>query len=112
MQTAESKLLGGTQFVLGNEACYRLSEVNLQSPGSRGFHRYQILRVIRNGQMTIYIEDMGLSKHINADPLIIFGCEDETVDRMKYMADQMRYTPPFDRKELAACDKVKIATSF
>ena len=102
------KLLGGTQFVLGNEACYRLSEANLQSPDFRGFHRYQILWVVRDDRMTEYVEDMGLTKDIHADPLIILGCEDETVDRLKFMADQIRNEPPFDKRELAACDKVKI----
>jgi len=103
-----AKLLGGTQFVLGNEACYRLSEVNLQSPDSRGFHRYQILWVIRDDRITEYVEDMGLSKNIKSDPLIILGCEDETVSRLKDIADQIREDPPFDKRELAGFDKVKI----
>jgi len=103
-----AKLLGGTQFVLGDEACYRLSEVNLQSPDSRGFHRYQILWVIRDDKISEYVDDMGLSKNIKADPLIILGCEDETVSRLKDIADQIRDESPFDKRELVACDKVKI----
>ena len=103
-----NKLLSGTQFVLADEPCYRLAEVNLQSPNSRGFHRYQLIWVVRDDQLTEYVEDMGLSKNIAADPVIIMGCADETVARMKHMADQIRWQPPFDKRELAACDKVKI----
>ena len=104
-----AKLLGGTQFVLANEPCYRLAEVNLQSPDCKGFHRYQLIWIIRNGNLTEYVEDMGLAKDIKVDQLIILGCEDETVERMKYMANQIRDEPPFDRRELAGCDKVQIA---
>jgi len=105
-----TKLLGGTQFVLADEPCYRLAEVNLQSPDSRGFHRYQLIWVIRDDRMTEYVGDMGLSKDNHADPVIILGCEDETVARLKYIADQIRDNPPFDKRELAACDKVKMGT--
>lgn len=101
-------VLVGTQFVLADEACYRLAEVNLRSPDSKGLHRYQLLWVVRDGEMAEYAEDMGLSRNIKADPIIILGCVDETVGRMKLMADQIRYVSPFDKKELAACDYIKI----
>ena len=78
-----NKLLGGTQFVLANEPCYRLAEVDLQSPDYKGFHRYQLIWVVRDDHLTEYVEDMGLAKTIHTDQLIILGCEDETVERMK-----------------------------
>ncbi|KKN72891.1 hypothetical protein LCGC14_0405950 [marine sediment metagenome] len=56
-------LIPATTLVSGNEKAYSLQEVHLQSPGSRGFHRYRILIVNRDGKLAEYREDMGLAKN-------------------------------------------------
>lgn len=48
-----------TNVVKMDEPSYGLAEVNLQSPGSLGFHRYQIIYVIRQDALAEYREDLG-----------------------------------------------------
>lgn len=48
-----------TQVVSMDEPCLGLSEVELQSPGSQGFHRYQVLAVVRGGRISNYMRDLG-----------------------------------------------------
>ncbi len=55
-------LITATLSVQPNEKAYSLQEVHLQSPGSRGFHRYRILIVNRDGNLAEFREDMGLAK--------------------------------------------------
>ena len=63
----------GTDKVSPDEPCFQLSEVNLQSPGSRGFHRYQILLVVRGDQIAEYRLDLGLASRWKADQIRIPG---------------------------------------
>ncbi len=44
---------------MNGEPCWSLSEVNLQSPGSKGWHRYRIMYVVRNDRLAEYREDLG-----------------------------------------------------
>ena len=52
----------GTTYVLKDEPCYGLFELNYQSPGNKGFHRYQIIQVIRGDQIAEYRKDLGKAK--------------------------------------------------
>lgn len=94
----------GTTVVHPNEPCWGLSEVNLQSPGSRGFHRYQLIFVIRNDKVYEYRKDMGLAKNFSAIQFRIPGGFRQpdgrfdivhTVAELQGIADDMRHdTPP------------------
>lgn len=55
------EMLVATLYVYGNEKAYSLQEVHLQSPDYKGFHRYKIIIVNRDGNLAEYREDMGLA---------------------------------------------------
>lgn len=89
--------------------------MNLQSPGSRGFHRYQIIYVMRGDEPAEYRRDMGLAKAIKADQLrILGGAKDNgrfyiehTVGELRHIADQRRGDSLFDKRELAQVNNIK-----
>lgn len=92
----------GTDHVLGYEPCYGLYELNLQSPGSKGFHRYQIVIVARNDKLYEFRRDMGLaSSHSSIQFRIPGAIENErgqaeilhNVSEMQDLADMMRNEP-------------------
>ena len=105
-----AKLRYGTHFVLEDEPCLGLFEMNLQSPGNRGWHRYQILYVMRTDHPSEFRRDMGLAKKFKANQFRIpGGAWDETtqkyyvehtVGELVEMANDMREFPSFDIKEL------------
>ncbi len=65
--------------VTNDEPCLLLLEEDRQSPGNRGFHRYQILYVMRGDKPAEYSEDLGSSKKFRANGLRIpGGAKDET----------------------------------
>lgn len=107
------KLLYGTHWISEDEPCFGLSEKSMQSPGSRGFHRYQIIRLLRNDNLVEYRKDMGIAKKFKSDGFaIIGGVYDEinnrfyiehTVGELVEMAEQMRNEPsitPLDYREI------------
>lgn len=90
-----------TQVVKEDEPCWGLYELDMQSPNSRGFHRYQILQVVRNYKMAEVWVDMGLAKKwrgvIQARiPSYLLHTVGECIE----MARDMRENPSFDVKEL------------
>ena len=48
-----------TAIISFDEPCLALTEQNIQSPGSRGFHRYRTVAVVRNDRTVTFMEDMG-----------------------------------------------------
>ena len=55
----------GTTYVKSDEPCLGLYELNYQSPGSKGFRRYQIALVMRGDkgdQPAEYRKDLGTAK--------------------------------------------------
>lgn len=52
-------ILPTTLTVSDDEPCVLLAELDLQSPGSRGFRRYQILIVVRDDRPAEFRTDMG-----------------------------------------------------
>ena len=56
-----------------DEPALSLWEGNLQSPGNRGWHRYQIIRVIRKDRPATYREDLGIMEAFAADQFYIPG---------------------------------------
>jgi hypothetical protein len=105
-----SKLLYGTHYVSEDEPCLGLYEINMQSPGSKGIHRYQIIYVMRGGKPSEYRKDMGNAKKFKEDQLRLpGGAYDETTDRyyiehtvgqLREMANQWRKAPTFQGRPL------------
>lgn len=53
-------ILPTTLVVHRDEPCVLLTELNLQSPGNHGLHRYQIIIVVRDDKPAEFRTDMGL----------------------------------------------------
>ena len=113
-----NKIHCGTDYVLIDEPCLGLYEMNMQSPGSRGFHRYQIIQVMRGDKPREYRRDLGLAKNIKANQFRIpGGAIDEvtgrvyiehTVGELVDIAEYMRGRPSFDAKELVGVQHANI----
>ncbi len=84
--------------IFGNEKAISLFEMHEQSPGSRGFHRYQIIRVPRNGIVCEWRKDMGLADNFKGiSQLRIPSFMEHTVSELMAMANELR-TMKFDVK--------------
>lgn len=94
-----ANLIGGTTYLLGNEKALGLYEMNLQSPGSRGFHRYQIVHVVRDGKPTEFREDLGKAKKFKANQFRIPAMMEHTVDELKDMALWLRENPAWKKED-------------
>ena len=66
-QPGASPLTIGVKAVQYDEPALRLEEVNIQSPGSRGWHRYQIIHVMRDGMLAEFRTDLGRRGKFKAD---------------------------------------------
>jgi hypothetical protein len=66
-------LIAGTTFVKMDEPCFSLKEENLQSPGSRGWRRYQIVKVVRDDKITEFRRDLGPARKYKASQILIPG---------------------------------------
>jgi len=115
-----AKILYGTSWISEDEPCLALFEIHEQSPGSYGFHRYQIIYVMRGDKPAEYRQDMGLVKDgwTGVDSIRIPGgayvkSEDKyyivhTVGECREMADELRTRSTWDKKELAQLDKYNV----
>lgn len=68
-----SSLVLGTSAVSMDEPCYSLKEIIAQSPGSRGFRRYQCIRVVRNDKIAEMRRDLGPARKFAIDEFVIPG---------------------------------------
>jgi len=68
-----SKLVSATIEVHIDEPAFNLVELNLQSPDSSGWRRYQIISVVRGERLAEYREDLGPAKDFSADAFRIPG---------------------------------------
>jgi len=111
-------MLIGTNYVLKDEPCLGLYELNYQAPDNSGFHRYQIILVIRNDRPAEYRKDLGLAKKFKGvDQLRIpGGVRDKatgkiaiahTVGQLMDIADQLRAKPLYDKKELVGVNSIR-----
>ena len=99
-----------TTTIRGNEPAYAYQEVHIQSPSSRGFHRYRIILVNRDGRLAEYREDMGEAKNFKGvRPINIPSLWEHTVDELRDIADSLRNETYIDLKELTQLDKLKLA---
>jgi len=94
-----SSVLTGTTYVLPDEPCCFLAELNELSPDFKSLRRYQIIHVIRNDRIAEYRTDLGPASTFKATEIQFvggvrdgkgMGYIDETVGSMKEMADQHR----------------------
>lgn len=95
-----SKLLFGTHYVLPDEPCLELKELNEPRPDSKGVHRYQTVVVVRNDKLVHYRRDLGPAKACTAVEFFMpGGMRDpdtgriyiwETVGRLMEAADDER----------------------
>ena len=93
--------------IFGNEKAIALYEIHEQSPGAKGFHRYQIIRVPRNGVVCEWRKDMGLARNFKGiDQLRIPSLMEHTVDELKAIANQLRATK-FDVKGFLGLDNYR-----
>ena len=99
-----TKILPVVDKIFGNEKAIALYEMHLQSPGNRGFHRYQIIHVPRGDVICEWRKDMGSAKRFRGiDQLRIPSLMEHTVDELKEIADQVR-SIRFDVKDLLQLD--------
>lgn len=96
--------------ILGDEKAMGLYEIHEQSPNSSGFHRYQIIHVVRDGYIAEFRTDMGLAKNFKGvKQLRIPSYMEHTVDELMGIAEDLRNEVTVDHDELARRDKVKLA---
>ena len=62
-----------TQWINSNEPAFRLREMNRQAPSGSGWHRYQIISVVRDDRLAEYEEDLGPREGFSADEFEIPG---------------------------------------
>lgn len=101
----------GTNYILNDEPCFNLSELNLMSP--MGWRRYRIYMVMRDDKLAKYQEDMGDAKDFKHDQIRIPGGVidgekiyiEHTVNELREIADQLKLTS-FDKRELVGLDKI------
>lgn len=103
MTNLETALETATATVRMDEPCLGLAEINRQSPGSRGWRRYQILKVVRADMPVTCEIDLGPAEDFAADQFQIpSGVKDETtghwfiahtVGELRSIADQNREKP-------------------
>jgi len=105
-----SQLIPVTQTILGDEKAWALFEVHEQSPGSRGFHRYQVIYVNRDGNLAEWRKDMGLSKNWRGiNQFRIPSLWEHTVDELMDIANYLREGPRIDVKDLMQVNAYKPA---
>ena len=103
-------LISATLNVNPNEKAYSLQEAHLQSPGSRGFHRYRILIVKRDGRLAEYREDMGLAKNFKGvRQFNVPSLWEHSVAELLDIADTLRTETFIDIKDWLELDKMKLA---
>jgi len=117
-----AKILYGTHWIAEDEPCLGLFEIHEQSLGSHGFHRYQIIYVMRGDKPAEYRLDMGLVKDhwLDVDSFRIPGGAyneetdkfyvEHTVGELREMAESLRCSKSWDKRELAKVDQYKTGT--
>lgn len=113
-----ANLMYGASFVSEDEPCIGLFEMNLQSPGSKGIHRYQIVYVVRDDKPAEYRKDLGSRDEFKYEEFRIpGGVWDEehkkfeivhTVGELRDIADYLRSHKIFDKEDLPNLEREKL----
>ena len=101
-----SNIVQAALFVLPDEKAWNYIEMDEQSPGSHGFHRYKIILIKRGDSMAEYREDMGKSELFKdaRRTIHIPAVFEHTVGELLDIADELRYErgrDELDVRELA-----------
>ena len=87
-----------------------MQEVHLQSPGSRGFHRYRIFMVNRDGRLAEFREDMGEAKNFKGmRQFNVPSLWEHTVSELLDIAETLRNETLIDIKDWLELDTMKLA---
>ena len=107
-----SKIIPIATTILGDEKAWAYQEVHLQSPGSRGFRRYRIVIVNRDGKLAEYREDLGLvsKKWRGTRCFNIPSLWCHSVDELFDMADYLRSETKIDLHDWLELDKMKVVS--
>ncbi len=93
-----AKIKYGNDVVDEDTPCLGLYELNLQSPGYKGFHRYQIIKVLRDNKEVALRQDLGPATKFKHDQIRILGGVydkgryyiEHTVGQLREIADHLR----------------------
>ena len=104
-----SELRRATSYVYDGEKALSISEMDRMPPDNSAWHRYQIIYVIRDDTPAEFTKDLGLSINFRewTNPFCIYSLMEYTVAELMEMAEQVRATPPYDKRELAGVNKVR-----
>ena len=91
----------GTNAVRMDEPAFSLKELNLPAPDARSGHRYQIIRVLRDGPSLVeFRRDLGVAKKFQGAEIVFIGggvdpetgryWSEETVGSLYDMAERWR----------------------
>ena len=95
--------------IFGNEKAEALYELHMQSPGSHGFHRYQIVVVNRNGILCEWRKDMGLaSRWKGVKQIRIPSFWEHSVDELMDIAEFLRNETEIDIADFLELDNYKL----
>lgn len=87
-----------------------MQEVHLQSPDSRGFHRYRIIIVNRDGKLSEFREDMGLAKNFKGiRQFNVPSLWEHSVEELLDIANTLRNETFIDIKDWLELDQMKLA---
>jgi hypothetical protein len=113
-----NKLYIGADVVNQNEKVWDYMEINEQSPGSKGMHRYRLAYVNRDGKLAEFRQDMGRANKFKGQrQLHIPSLGEHTFAELCDLGGQIRNESPqdmIDVLELAGIlnsrhtDKVKV----
>ena len=106
----KNMLITATLDIHPNEKAWSLQEAHLQSPGSRGFHRYRIILVNRDGKLAEFREDMGLAKNFKGiRQFNVPSLWEHSVAELLDIADTLRNETFIDIKDWLQLDRMKLA---
>lgn len=102
------KIIPVALTVTGDEKAFGLTEIDEQSPGNKGLHRYQLVYVVRDGKEAEFRRDMGEAKNFRGVKyLIIPSLLELTVDELFDLADELRGTSKIDIKDWLELDNFR-----
>ena len=101
-----SKITPIALTVTGNEKAYGLGESHKQSPGSKGFRRYQTIIVLRDDELAEFRRDLGPAKNFRGvNPIAIPSFWEHSVDELMDIADELRGASAIDVKDLLELER-------
>ena len=83
-------MLIATAFLLSDEPCLGVVEVNLPRPDSKGRHRYQLTYVVRNDQIAEHTTDMGPEGNFPYPQIRVVAIFEHTVAETLALAEHQR----------------------